>query len=349
MRMIYMDMDAFFVSCEQAFKPYLKGRPISIGGSGARGVVCSCSYEARKSGVRSGMSGIAAKKLCPDIMFMPVNYNKYVNISQKIFKMLSKMLPDLKILSIDEAYADISRINAASDVIAGKIKRNLKKYFDITCSIGAGPNKLIAKMAAGVNKPDGYYFVESKNTGAFIDSFKISDIWGVGGSSVKKLAEHGIWTAEELRTAGEERLESILGVFGKRLYKAVNGIYDDSERNKNHDKSISSAITFAYDLCSKYEMYSHIERLSRKISVKLGEKRYYAQVVGVVLKNYRLEVKTFRTTLNSPIFSEEDIFKHAKRLFDEHNGGGQPVRLIGVNVSGLVTQTRYEENMLMLA
>ena len=154
-RIMCIDMDAFYVSCEQAFKPYLKKKPLAVGGAYERGVVCTCSYEARKYGVSSGMSSIAVKSLCPDIIFLPVDINKYEKISSNIFNLISKIVPKITISSIDEAYADITNINMETELLIKKIKYVTKKYFDITCTIGIGPNKLMAKMATSVNKPDG--------------------------------------------------------------------------------------------------------------------------------------------------------------------------------------------------
>ena len=261
-RIMCIDMDAFYVSCEQAFKPYLKKKPLAVGGAYERGVVCTCSYEARKYGVSSGMSSIAVKSLCPDIIFLPVDINKYEKISSNIFNLISKIVPKITISSIDEAYADITNINMETELLIKKIKYVTKKYFDITCTIGIGPNKLMAKMATSVNKPDGCYIVDENSAVSFIDSFPLSKVWGIGASTEAKLAEYGIFTVQELRLAGKEKLEIYLGNHGQKIYNAVQGIYEEDTETKLENKSISKATTFPYDISSKQEIYDYMKSLS---------------------------------------------------------------------------------------
>lgn len=330
-----IDMDAFYVSVEQSFKPYLKHRPLAVGGKRDRGVICTCSYEARKYGVHSGMSSAVAKSLCPELVFMPVDMQKYSTVSKNIFSLLSKMLPKLVVSSIDEAYADVTDINMDSYQLIKKIKYVIKKYFDITCTIGIGPNKMTAKMATTVNKPDGYYIVENDGAISFMDSFPLSKIWGIGTSTLNKLAEYGIFSVQELRNYGTDNLENILGTHGKKLYNALNGIYEEDEATKLENKSISKATTFEYDISSKQELYSYLLMLSDKVSDKLMNNLYTAKVITLTLKTYDFEYKTYRKTQNRYFFTKDDIYTYAKQLFDEHNAGKVPLRLIGVGVAGL--------------
>ncbi len=335
-RIMCIDMDAFYVSCEQAFKPYLKKKPLAVGSTHERGVICTCSYEARRYGVSSGMSSATAKNICPDLLFLPVNFEKYGKISSNIFKLISKIVPEITISSIDEAYADITHINMDTELLIKKIKYLIKKYFDITCTIGVGPNKLMAKMATGINKPDGYYIVDEKSAVSFIESFPLSKVWGIGTSTEAKLADYGIFTVRELRFAGKEKLETYLGHHGEKLYNAVNCIYEEDAETKLENKSISKATTFPYDISSKQEIYDYMKLLSDKVSEKLILKKYAAKVITINWKTFRFESKSLRKTLYIPIFSSDDIFNYAKTLFNEHNAGTVPIRLVGVGVAGLV-------------
>ncbi len=330
-----IDMDAFYVSVEQSFKPYLKKRPLAVGGKSERGVICTCSYEARKYGVHSGMSGVVAKDLCPELLFLPVNIQKYSKVSKNIFSLLSKMIPKLVVSSIDEAYADITDINMDTNQLIKKIKYVIKKYFDITCTIGVGPNKMTAKMATSVNKPNGYYIVEDNTAISFMDSFPLAKIWGVGASTLNKLAEYGIFSVQEIRDYGVENLENILGIYGKKLYNGVSGIYEEDEEVKLANKSISKATTFEYDISSKQELFEYLYTLSEKISHKLIDNLYVGKVITLTLKTYDFENKTYRKTMDKYFFSKDDIFNFAKLLFKEHNAGRVPLRLIGVGVAGL--------------
>lgn len=334
-RIMCIDMDAFYVSVEQSFKPYLKHRPLAVGGKRDRGVICTCSYEARKYGIHSGMGSAVAKSLCPELVFLPVDIQKYSIVSKNIFSLLSKMLPKLVVSSIDEAYADITDIKMDTFQLIKKIKYVIKKYFDITCTIGVGPNKMTAKMATTVNKPDGYYIVDDDSAVSFLDSFPLSKIWGIGASTLNRLSEYGIFSVYELRTYGKENLENILGIHGKKLYNAVNGIYEEDEAVKLSNKSISKATTFEYDISSKQELYSYMYLLSEKVSRKLMDNLYAAKVISLTLKTYDFEYKTYRKTQNKYFFTHDDIYNYAKQLFDEHNAGKVPLRLIGVGVAGL--------------
>ena len=335
-RIMCIDMDAFYVSCEQAFKPYLKNRPLAVGGTHERGVVCTCSYEARKYGVSSGMSSVAARSKCPDIVFLPVDFQKYGKISNNIFKLISKIIPKIHISSIDEAYADITDINIDTILLIKKLKFLIKKYFDITCTIGVGPNKMMAKMATSVNKPNGYFIVEENSVFSFIESFPLSKVWGIGASTESKLAEYGIFSVRELINTGEKKLESLLGSYGIRLFNAVTGIYEEDEETKLENKSISKATTFPYDISSKQEIYEYMRVLSEKVSEKLILKKYAAKVITVHYKTFRFENKSLRKTYKSPFYKGDDIFNYAKELFDAHHAVTVPLRLVGVGVAGLI-------------
>ncbi len=335
-RIMCIDMDAFYVSCEQAFKPYLKKRPLAVGSVHERGVVCTCSYEARKYGISSGMSSVAAKNIYPDIIFLPVDFNKYGIISSNIFKLISNIIPSITISSIDEAYADITNIDMEPLLLIKKIKYLIKKYFDITCTIGVGPNKLIAKMATTVNKPNGYYIVDESSIISFIDSFPLSKVWGIGTRTKNRLAEYGIFTVQELRLTGKDKLEEYIGSHGQKIYNAVLGLYEEDTNTKLENKSVSKATTFPYDISSKQEIYNYIKLLSFKVYKQLVDKNYVAKIITINWKTFRFESKSFRKTLKTPVFSSDDIFKYAKELFDEHSIATVPLRLIGVGVMGLL-------------
>ena len=337
-RILCIDMDAFYVSVEQSFKPYLKNKPLAVGGSRSRGVVCTCSYEARKYGIHSGMSSKIAVELCPDIIFMSVDSKKYIKTSNNIFSLLSKILPTIHVSSIDEAYADITSINMDTKQLIKKIKYIIKKYFDITCTIGVGPNKMMAKMATNVNKPNGYYIVEDKDAISFIDSFSLSNLWGIGSSTESKLAEHGIFTVQDLRMIEQDKIEDMLGIYGKKLHNAVNGVYEEDEYVKLENKSISKATTFEYDISSKNEIYSYLYNLSEQISEKLIFNNYKATVITLNWKTFRFENKSLRKKILNQFYTHEDIYKYSKTLFDEHDDSLVPIRLIGVGVAGLIQE-----------
>lgn len=242
-------------------------------------MVCTCSYEARKYGVSSCMSSAAAKNLCPDIVFLPVDFNNYGKISSNIFKLISKIISKIIISSIDEAYADITHINMETKLLIKKIKYVIKKYFNITCTTGVGPNKLMAKMATGINKPDWYYILDENSAISFIDLFPLSKAWGIGASAEAKLA-------------GKEKLKTYFGNHRQKLYNAVQGIYEEYTETKLENKSISKTTTFSYDISSKQEIYDYMKILSEKVSEKLILKQYIAKVIIINWKTFRFESKS---------------------------------------------------------
>lgn len=331
-----VDMDAFFVSVEQASDPSLKGRPIAVVGSGKRSVVVTSSYEARAKGVKTGMSRKDAQKVCPEIILIPGRMRKYAAVSAGIAKFLQSVSPESAMFSIDEAFLDITGTGFSSDNAAYMIKSRIKQNFGITCTVGAGPNKLIAKMATHVNKPDGYYRVSGKDALAFMDSFRLSDIWGIGRSSVRKFTSMGIFRASDMRLFGERRLEEMMGLPGRNIYRLVSGESECSiPKDREEMKSFSHSMTFPKDISSRSEACAYLLQLSEMVSSRARKNSYYGRAVTLTVRRPDMSTLNFSHTLSFKTSATHHIYDCAVKLYDGNGVVKEPVRLLGVSLSGL--------------
>lgn len=331
-----VDMDAFFVSIEQASNPLLKNHPVAVSGSGKRGVVVTSSYEARAKGVRTGMSVAEAKHICSDIIIINSLGRKYSYISSKIAEFLQTISPNSAMFSIDEAFLDITGSGFTSDVAAFMIKSYVKQNFGITCTVGVGCNKLIAKMATHVNKPDGYFKVNRNEALAFIDSFKLSDIWGIGKRSARKFAELGIFSAADIRIFGESNLEEMLGLYGKNIYRLVSGesetqIKDDSEQVK----SFSHAMTFPKDICNEHIISAYILQLSEMVSSRARKHLYSGRTITLTVRTPEMKTFCFSHTLTFNTSATHHIYDCAMALYKSNWNNKSYIRLLGVSLSNL--------------
>ncbi|MCG2722025.1 MAG: DNA polymerase IV [Thermodesulfovibrionales bacterium] len=227
-RILHIDMDAFFAAVEEKKYPELKGQPIVIGGSGdptKRGVVSTASYEARKYGIHSALPLRAAYKLCPEAVFLPVDYEDYSRVSQIIKNTLKETSPIMEDVGIDEAFLDISEIDKPSEEIAQQIKKRIKEETGLTCSIGIASNKLLAKIASDMQKPDGLTIIKEEDIESRIWPLPVRKLWGVGPKTEESLKEVGINTIGELASMPIDRMvESYGQSYGHYLYEASRGI-----------------------------------------------------------------------------------------------------------------------------
>ncbi|KAA0256918.1 DNA polymerase IV [Deferribacter autotrophicus] len=331
-----IDMDAFFASVEQASNPNLRGKPIAIIGAKERTVVTTASYEARKYGVKTGMTKYEAMKMCPHITFIVGNNPKYTYISKQIHNFLLTITYDVEMYSVDEAFLDISQVKMPPEDIASLIKNYIKKNFGITCSIGVGKNKLIAKMASGVNKPDGYLFVPPEKSTSFIDQFQLYDIWGIGRRLSKKFANMGIFTPKDLRKLG---LTNLVKMFGKNGYKLFAMAHGDYIGNINVEeepvKSIGHSMTLPHDIYSEKEALPYLLQLCEMVSARARKNRVSGKTISIYLRDIHMNTFGKRHTLPFLTCATHHIFEVAKLLLKEYDLS-IGIRLLGVSLSNLV-------------
>ena len=335
---LHIDMDAFFASVEQKRHPELTGKPIVVGGSGdptKRGVVSTASYEARKFGIHSAMPLRTAYKLCPDAVFLPVDYEEYQRASEKVKNILREFTTVIEDMGIDEAFLDISQIDKPLEEIAENIKKRIKEETGLTCSIGIAPNKLLAKIASDMQKPNGLTIIKEDEIESRIWQLSVRKLWGVGPKTEAYLKNMGIKTIGELASFSRDKLVEEFGEsHGDYLYNAARGIDESPLVTHWEPKSHSREITFEKDTGNWQVIAKTLAGLTRDVTDEMKESGYKGKTVTVKVRFSDFETHTRAKTISKPTDSEEEIRKAAfdclKRFELKKN-----VRLIGVRVGGL--------------
>jgi DNA polymerase IV (DinB-like DNA polymerase) len=346
----HVDMDQFFAAVEEQLRPELKGKPVVVGadpksGKG-RGVVSTCNYEARKYGIRSGMPITRAWKLCPEATFLPLNIPLYIQVSSRIMNVLKSYSEKFESWGLDEAFLDVSsrveNIEQAKE-LASQIKKEIYEKEGLTCSIGIGPNKLIAKIASDMQKPDGVTIVEEKDVKAFLDPLDVDRLLWVGKKTARKLNELGIKTIGDLARYDPSVLVDKFGILGTQLYLYAQG-QDRSEVGfEGEVKSIGRNITFEKDTSDWDLVLKVLYRLCEAVHKELDENRFLFKTVTITVRYENFETHTHSKTLPFLTSRLEDIKKTANELLQPYLRPERKIRLVGARVSSLVStekQTR---------
>jgi DNA polymerase-4 len=331
-------MDAFFAAVEQKRQPALIGTPVVIGGSGdptKRGVVATASYEARKFGIHSAMPLKTAYSLCPQAVFLPVDYEAYSRESQKVKNILRSLTPAIEDVGIDEAFLDISAIDKPSEDISQRIKKEIKDETGLTCSIGIAPNKLLAKIASDMDKPDGLTVIMPEDVERILKPLPVRKLWGIGPKTEKYLKDMGIETVGELASLRLETLVDRFGSsYGNYLYHASRGIDDSPLITDWEPKSISRETTFQKDIANWQFIAKTLADLTREVVTDMKDSSFKARTVTVKVRFSDFETVTRATTIPQSTDREEEIRKAAfaslKRVEIKKR-----VRLIGMRASHL--------------
>jgi DNA polymerase-4 len=338
---LHVDMDAFFASIEQATNPALVGKPIAVIGSKKRTVIVTSSYEARRRGVRTGMTTGEGKRVCPELILVPGNNRRYIDASVRIIAILRDYSPDVEVFSIDEAFMDIAgslSLFGGAEAIAVGIKRRIRDDLNITCSIGVAPNKLVAKLASGLKKPDGLTIVTDREVPSLMETLPIEEICGIGSRLAKTLKGLGITTCGELGRYPVEVLTTRFGVVGERLHYMGLGT-DESPvvpiGQEDPAKSIGHSMTFPYDVGDEPGLSRYLMLLSAKVGRRLRKARCAGRTVHVYVRFSDFSGLGRRRTLPRPITLDLDIYESALRILKTLDIT-MPVRLLGVSVTNLV-------------
>ncbi len=340
----HVDMDAFFAAIEQRDDPSLIGKPVVVGadpknGKG-RGVVSTCSYEARRFGIHSAMPISQAYRQCPQAVFLPVRMIRYAEASHQMFRILNDFTPDVEPVSIDEAFLDLSGTNAlhgAPADAARKIKQRIKDALRLTASIGIGPVKMIAKIASDLCKPDGLLEVKKENVHDFLRPLDVGRLWGVGPKTKEFLNARHISTVGDLSRLGQEKLYEMLGENGLALYALASGIDERAVEKEQEAKSVSHEHTFDQDTADKDLLFKTLLFLSEKVSRRLRLDDLRGRTVSIKVRLEGFKTYTRTVTLIEPTNFVDDIFARAKDLFCALYVCGTKVRLLGVRVSGFAS------------
>jgi DNA polymerase-4 len=337
--MLHVDLDAFFVSVEQALNPELKGKPVIVGGKpNRRGVVASASYEARAFGVRSGMPLTTAHRLCPQAIFLQGNFYNYQKASDRFMAILADYSPCLEPGGLDEAYLDVTGcdIFGSPRQIAVTIKARIRKELDLVASAGIASCKVVAKIASDLSKPDGLIEVPSGQEKEFLAPLSISRLPGVGSKTEQALKAVGITTIGQLAELPPETARSILGASGMALYRHANGVDNRKLEASGEAKSISRETTFAQDTMDRRVIEAILRYLCERVSAELRQQNKQAKTVSLKLRFANFDTINRSFSSSEATSSDDVIFATAVQLLDKAFDGKQKlVRLIGVEVSNL--------------
>lgn len=347
---LHIDMNAFFASVEQAMNPALRGKPIAVIGSAHRTVITTSSYEARKHGVKTGMAVWEAKRCCPELILVVGNNRRYTHTSAEIMNMMLDYTPLVEVFSIDEAFMDVTgslRLFGSPENIAYLLKARIRHRFGITCSIGIAPNKLLAKLASDMKKPDGLTVIRAEETGRVLEHLPVTDLCGVGRRMARHLRLLGITTCGELGRFPVAILKKKFGIVGEYLQRMGKGL-DDSPVVPAQDaepvKSVGHSMTLERDIDTREEILKYLLQLSEMVGRRARRYGVTGKTVSLYVRYADFDTSFGKQqTLNDHISLSDDIYRAAVRILDSVTLE-QPVRLLGVRLSSL----RHREEQLPL-
>jgi DNA polymerase-4 len=346
---MHIDMDAFFAAVEQKINPGLRGRPVIVGGPpDSRGVVSTCSYEARNYGVHSAMPMKEAYRLCPDAVYLDTSGGKYTYVSVRILNILKRYSPNVEPVSIDEAFVDITGSYerfGGPEKLARSVKEDIKREQGLTASIGIALNRFVAKMASSSSKPEGLVIIPPQEVKQFLWVQPVNHLWGIGPKTEIALKNIGIYSIGDLAEESEGRLKRMFGVMGPVLKGMANGEGDDGVRlcTEEHEaKSMGHEHTFHRDTNDPDEVTGLLMYLSDRVSRRLRISGCEGRTVTLKIRKSDFKLVTRAMTLNVYFNSEKVIYKAAKKLLLGNKFLDHPIRLIGVSASNL----RKSEGMI---
>lgn len=335
-RILHIDMDAFYASVEQRDNPSLRGKPVAVGGDPTvRGVVAAASYEARTFGVRSAIPMSRAVRLCPSLVIVRPDFQKYRAISNQIFEIYREVTPLVEPLSLDEAYLDVT-VNSWGEAlgvnVARRLKERIKETTNLTASAGVAPNKFLAKIASGWKKPDGLTVVAPERVEKFLQGLPVDALWGVGPVTAARLREHGIEKLTDVRAKSPGELEEIVGSLGSWLIDLAHGRDDRAVEPNRPSKSAGSEETYANDLSSIEQIRREIDELARGVAEWLVKKSITARTVTIKVRYSDFTTITRSQSSPQPTSDADNIAARAVKLLEKTEAGARAVRLLGVSV-----------------
>ncbi|RAX39790.1 DNA polymerase IV [Rhizobium tropici] len=340
-KIIHVDMDAFYASVEQRDNPELRGKPLAVGGSAARGVVAAASYEARAFGVRSAMPSVTAKRKCPDLIFVPPRFDVYKAVSQQIREIFAEYTPLIEPLSLDEAYLDVTENLKGMEIateVALEIRGRIKQVTGLNASAGISYNKFLAKMASDLNKPNGQAVITPKNGPAFVEALPVGKFHGVGPATAERMRKYGIETGLDLKAKSLAFLQEHFGKSGSYFYGIARGIDERQVRPDRIRKSVGAEDTFPEDIDDLDLATAELRPLAEKVW-------HYCEASGISGKTVTVKIKysdfmqaTRSRTIPVPVAGLSEILEAASALLATVHPFRRPVRLLGVTLSSLTNE-----------
>lgn len=341
-KIIHIDMDAFYASVEQMDNPELRGKPIAVGGAENRGVVSAASYEARKFGVRSAISGVLAKKNCPELIFVSPRFDRYKEISKKIHKIFRDYTDLVEPLSLDEAYLDVTKNkkgNPSASLLAQEIRLRIFNEVGLTASAGISINKFVAKIASDYNKPNGQKTVNPDEVISFLEQLPIQKFYGIGKVTAEKMFQLGIFTGLDLKTKPVEFLEKHFGKSGAFYYKVVRGIHNSEVKSNRITKSVAAEHTFDINLSSEIFMLEKLEKIASELERRLKKHQISGKTVTLKIKYSDFTQQTRSKSMPYFIADKSLILETVKELLYQERMKDS-VRLLGISLSNLNTEIK---------
>ncbi len=334
---MHVDMDAFFASVEQLDHPEYRGKPVIVGGLSGRGVVSTCSYEARKFGVHSAMPMVTAHRLCPQAIYVQGRYGRYTEVSQQIRAIFREFSPLVEPLSIDEAFLDVTGMEKlVGDVtkLPAKIKAAIKERTGLTASVGLAPNKFLAKLASDLQKPDGLVIITADRAAEFIAPLPVGKVFGLGSRSTEALAHIGVMTIGDLAHCNPASLKPILGKQAEEIRNRALGLDDRPVIPDEERKSLGREVTLEQDVVGREECLAILWDICQQVGWRLRSSGLWGYTVTLKIKTAKFQLLTRSRTLEEPVQLDEDL-REQIILLSRQWSFREPVRLLGVMVSHL--------------
>ena len=336
-KIIHVDMDAYYASVEQLDDPALRGKPIAVGGGGERGVVAAASYEARKFGVRSAMSGVLARKNCPQLIFVKPRFERYKEISKKIRAIFNLYTDLVEPLSLDEAYLDVTenkKGNPSASLIAKEIRQRIADELSLNASAGISNSKFVAKIASDINKPNGQKTIPPEDVLQFLEELHIQKFFGIGKVTAAKMFNLGIFTGKDLKAKEEAFLTQHFKSSGAHYYNLVRGNYHSEVKPNRERKSVAAEHTFITNLTSEIFMMEKLKEISEELEIRLTKSKVSGKTITLKIKYCDFTTQTRSKTL--PFFIKEKavLLETVKELLYQDKVLNS-VRLLGISVTNL--------------
>lgn len=351
-KILHLDLDAFFCSVEELLDPSLKGKAFAVAGQAdTRGVVSSCSYPARRRGIRSAMPTARALRLCPDLIIVTPRHHRYGDYSEKVMDILARHTALIQQISVDEAFLDLTDLPQTSRELAAMLQQSIFNELQLPVSVGCASNKLVAKMATDVGKagytgdgtPMAITVVPPGSEASFLAPLPVQALWGVGPKTADRLKELGITHIGELAAMDDKRLTQLFGRYGVELGQHARGIDERPVSIESETKSISQEHTFARDVVDAQVLSDRIRELCDQVAYRLRKGGYCATVVRLKIRYQDFSTHTHQIQLPQPIDQDSLLYETAMQLFKDVWTPGRMVRLIGVGASGLGSSTHQLE------
>lgn len=338
---LHFDLDAFFCSVELLRHPKLRDRPFIVGGLPAsRGVVASASYPARQHGIRSAMPTSQALRHCPDLVILQPDHKTYSHVSHQVIDLLRQSAPQVEQISIDEAFLDVSDAHESGEAIARHLQESIEERFHLPNSWGVASNKLVAKIATEIGKPQGLVVVPPGEEAEFLSPLPVDMLWGIGPKSKEQLSRIGITTIGGIAALPPGRLKQFFGDRGPELAARARGCDNRPVAEGQTRRSISSECTFARDVSDEGQLQRTLLMMSEELAGRLRQEELAGRTVRIKLRWPDFRTITRQMRLEQPTDQDQEIYKAARQLFREVWKKGAKVRLLGVAVADLGLRTR---------